>query len=109
MSRSSSRSLFPYCMWGFALVGVVLISVAPAIAVAGKPDQPFAAAAVFPPWWDRARVEAAVVDFGVVTGHGRFGAVVSVTGGAQLEQQLKQAGAWAVLDPRFAGCNSNGT
>jgi hypothetical protein len=108
MSRNSSRSHFPYILWGLSIASAVVISLAPALAVAARPEQPFAVAAVFPPWWSRARVETAVADIGVVTGHGRLGAVVSLTGGADLERQLKMAGAWAVLDPRLAGCNPSG-
>lgn len=106
MSRTPPRHPLRSLLRLLLVGGAVALSLAPALAVAARPQQPFAAAAVFPPWWSPARIDAAVADIGAVTGHGRFAAVVALTGGADLEQRLKQAGAWAVVDPRLAGCAS---
>ena len=89
-----------------AITAVMAASLIPALAVAARPTQPFAAAAIFPPWWSRDRVEAAVADLGTVTRHGRLPAVVSLMGGEDLQQQLLKAGAWIVIDPRLAACGS---
>jgi hypothetical protein len=91
-----------------AIGAVMAASLVPALAVAARPTQPFAAAAIFPPWWSRDRVEAAIEDLGTVTRRGRLPTVVSLTGGADLQRQLLKAGAWVVIDPRLATCASQG-
>ena len=102
MSQRLSRPLLKA-----ALIGAVMAaSLVPALAVAARPIQPFAAAAIFPPWWSRDRVEAAVADLGTVTRHGRVPAVVSLTGGEDLQRQLFAAGAWLVIDPRLTTCTA---
>ncbi|QTC92221.1 hypothetical protein IFJ75_04780 [Brevundimonas goettingensis] len=76
------------------------------LAAAARPTQPFAAAAVFPLWWSRQRVETAVADLAMTARPGRLPAVINVTGGATLHHQLREAGAWILLDPRLVTCAS---
>lgn len=97
----------PRTLLRVSVIGAVIAaSLAPALAVAARPTQPFAAAAIFPFWWSRQRVEAAVADLAVTVRPGRLPAVVSVTGGEALHHQLREAGAWILIDPRLVACAS---
>jgi hypothetical protein len=58
-------------------------------------------AAVFPPWWDPARVALAAMQGGDVAGYGGAGFVVLVPRGAP--GRLRAAGAWFVLPAALLG------
>jgi hypothetical protein len=64
-------------------------------------------AAVFPPWWDPARVTLAAMQGGDVAGYGGAGFVVLVPRG--VPDRLRAAGAWFVLPAALlGGCAANG-
>jgi len=90
-----------------ALIGMIAATAAPALAIAARPVQPFAVAAVFPPWWTGDRVRSAIDPMDAVTSEGRLATVVVVYGGSGLEQRLRTAGAWMILDPRIADCGQD--
>lgn len=83
---------------------VVVLTVIPALAVAARPARPFEAAAVFPPWWNAARVRAAVEPVGEISAIGRMPTVVTVIGGTDVSDGLRTAGAWFILNPALVGC-----
>lgn len=83
---------------------VVVLTVLPALAIAARPARPFEAAAVFPPWWDAARVRAAVAPVGEISATGRMETVVTVIGGTDVAAGLRAAGAWFILNPALIGC-----
>lgn len=87
-----------------ACATAIALTAAPALAIAARPDTPFAVAAVFPPWWSAERVRAAVEPLGEISSMGRTATVVTVIGGGDLSQGLRSAGAWLILDPELAGC-----
>lgn len=100
MSRSRSRPLLNVMASGV----VIVVTVLPALDIAARQARPFEAAAVFPPWWDAARVRAAVEPVGEISAIGRMPAVVIVTGGTDVSDGLRTAGAWFILNPALVGC-----
>ncbi|NBB51356.1 hypothetical protein GVN24_24020 [Rhizobium sp. CRIBSB] len=84
--------------------GVVVLTAVPALAVAARPSQPFAVAAVFPPWWTATQARSAVDPLDQASSQGRFANVVIVYGAPGLQQRLRNAGAWLLLDPGLVGC-----
>lgn len=85
----------------------MMVSLLPALSVAAHPRSPFMVAAVFPPWWSIDRAQAAAEAAGFVARVGR-GNVVVVYGGLDVSQNLRREGAWAIVDPRMAGCVVDG-
>lgn len=83
---------------------IVVLTVLPALTIAARPARPFEAAAVFPPWWDAARVRAAVEPVGEISAIGRMPTVVTVMGGTDVSESLRTAGAWFILNPALVGC-----
>lgn len=77
-------------------VGIVLIS--------EPPKSAFVVTAVFPPWWSAEDILRAVEPIGAAASSGRTPNVVTVYGGADLQPQLRHAGAWLLLDPRLLTC-----
>ena len=85
---------------------VILVSGAATIFMAEPSDSAFGVAAVFPPWWSADDVRKAVDPIGVAASSGRTPNVVTVYGygAGDLQLQLRQAGAWLILDPRVLAC-----
>lgn len=81
---------------------VIVATLLPAAQAASRPANPFEVAAVFPPWWSRQRIAAAVGDAGAISAYGGVGAVAVIHGGNDLPQRLRRAGAWLLLDPKAA-------
>lgn len=87
----------------FSTLGVVL-SLFAAVAVDAQPRTPGRVAAVFPPWWDPARVVGAAGSAGEISGAGGGAFVVILRGDpATLHQRARAAGALLLLDPALAG------
>jgi len=95
------RSSHPAVMVAVTVV-VIIATLLPAAQAASRPANPFEVAAVFPPWWSRQRMEAAVGDAGAISTYGGVGAIAVVHGGNDLPQRLRRAGAWLILDPQAA-------
>lgn len=85
-------------------IGAIVGTGAPVFFMQSPPTEAFAVAAVFPPWWSDARVRSAVDPVGAISSTGRISTVVTVYGGADLRSQLRNAGAWLVLNPQLTGC-----
>jgi hypothetical protein len=87
------------------LVALVLLPLGvtlSAMRVAG--DGPGDIAAVFPPWWNTEHAFGAASMAGVVRGVGGLGSVMIVqTPDAASRDALRRAGAWLLLDARWAG------
>lgn len=84
-----------------SLAGVAWLTLAP------QPGRPVLA--VFPPWWDRARVVEAVIRAqGSLVGLGAWpGMLVAAAPAPDLPERLRAAGAWLLLDARnAAGCTT---
>ncbi len=87
----------------FSTLGVVL-SLFAAVAVDAQPRTPGRVAAVFPPWWDAARIVGAAGSAGDIAGAGGAPFVVILRGNpADLSQRARSAGALMLLDPALAG------
>ncbi|ATC34432.1 hypothetical protein CA606_01040 [Caulobacter vibrioides] len=87
----------------FSTLGVVL-SLFAAVAVNAQPSTPGRVAAVFPPWWDPARVVGAAGSAGDISGAGGAAFIVILRGDpATLNQRARTAGALLLLDPALAG------
>ncbi|AAK24810.1 hypothetical protein CC_2846 [Caulobacter vibrioides CB15] len=87
----------------FSTLGIVL-SLFAAVAVDAQPRTPGRVAAVFPPWWDDARVVASAGTAGDIAGAGGASFIVILRGDpATLNQRARTAGAWLLLDPALAG------
>lgn len=72
--------------------------------VDAQPRTPGRVAAVFPPWWDDARVVASAGTAGDIAGAGGASFIVILRGDpATLNQRARTAGAWLLLDPALAG------
>jgi hypothetical protein len=71
---------------------------------AAGPRDPSRAAAVFPPWWSETHILTAAASAGDIVARGGLANVVLVKGDpATLQQRLRSAGAWLLLDPLAAG------
>lgn len=87
----------------FSTLGIIL-SLFAAVAVDAQPRTPGRVAAVFPPWWDAARVVGAAGAAGDIAGAGGASFIVILRGDpATLNQRARTAGAWLLLDPALAG------
>jgi hypothetical protein len=87
----------------FSTLGVIL-SLFAAVAVDAQPRTPGRVAAVFPPWWNAARVIGAAADAGDIAGAGGAPFIVILRGNpATLNQRARDAGALLLLDPALAG------
>lgn len=87
----------------FSTLGVVL-SLFAALSVDAQPRTPGWVAAVFPPWWDAARVVGAAGTAGDIAGAGGASFIVILRGDpATLHHRARTAGAWLLLDPALAG------
>jgi len=89
-----------------ALTGLAILTalVVPLLAVQPARDGDDLAA-VFPPWWNPARVALAAMQGGAVAGYGGAGFVVLVPRG--VPDRLREAGAWFVLPAAvLGGCAS---
>lgn len=87
-----------------AYAATIAVTTTSAIFVATPPTSAFAVAAVFPPWWSAADVRLAVDPIDATSSTGRSPTVVTVYGGPGLQQRLRNAGAWLILDPRLIAC-----
>jgi len=75
-----------------------------AAAIDGQPRTAGRVAAVFPPWWDAARVVSAAAAAGDIAGAGGAPFIVILRGDpAALNQRARTAGALLLLDPALAG------
>ncbi|HJV43656.1 hypothetical protein [Caulobacter sp.] len=75
-----------------------------AVAVEAEPRTPGRVAAVFPPWWDPARIIGAAGSAGDIAGAGGASFVVILRGDpADLSARARAAGALMLLDPALAG------
>lgn len=87
----------------FSTLGVIL-SLFAAVAVDAQPRTPGRVAAVFPPWWDAARVAGAAATAGDIAGVGGAPFIVVLRGDpATLNPRARTAGALLLLDPALAG------
>jgi hypothetical protein len=85
---------------------VILVTGVAAVLMAAPSDPAFGVAAVFPPWWSADDVRKAVDPIGAAASSGRTPNIVTVYGygAGDLQLQLRQAGAWLILDPRVLAC-----
>jgi len=87
----------------FSTLGIILSFFA-AVAVDAQPRTPGYVAAVFPPWWDTARIVGAAGMAGDIAGAGGASFVVILRGDPRtLNQRAQTAGALLLLDPALAG------
>lgn len=86
-----------------AAVALILTTAAPATVAASRPRAPFAAAAVFPPWWSETRIAEAAGAAGQIAGRGAFANIVVLYGDAGLVDRIHQAGALMTMDPTIPG------
>ena len=100
MSSNSARFLLKFS----AYAATIAVTTTSAIFVATPPPSAFAVAAVFPPWWSAASVRLALDPIDATSSTGRMPTVVTVYGGPGLQQRLRSAGAWLILDPRLIDC-----
>ena len=83
------------------VIGAAFLTLAPIVSASAAPRDPARAAAVFPPWWTAMQAGAAAGD---VAGMGGAPFVVIVRGAPEtLTAQLRQAGAWLILEPNSFG------
>jgi len=87
-----------------ACAATILVTAALALIATAPPAYAYAVAAVFPPWWSASEVRLAVDPIGATSTIGRTPTIVTVYGGVDLQQRLRNAGAWLILDPRLLGC-----
>jgi hypothetical protein len=85
---------------------IILATAATSVVMAAPSDSTFGVAAVFPPWWSADDVRKALEPIGAVASSGRTANVVTVYGynAGDIQPQLRQAGAWLILDPRVLAC-----
>jgi len=82
----------------------IIASLFAAAAIDAQPRTPGRVAAVFPPWWDAARVIGAAGTAGDIAGAGGAPFIVILRGDpAALSQRARTAGALLLLDPALAG------
>jgi hypothetical protein len=81
-------------------------SVLAALAMTLQPPESGPVAAVFPPWWSATQALVAAASAGTPIRFGATGFVVVILPDTQgAVGRLRQAGAWAVLDPlALGGC-----
>ena len=99
----SLNSLRP-CLEVLACASTILVTAALTLIAAAPPAHAYAVAAVFPPWWSAGEVRLAVDPIGATSAIGRTPTIVTVYGGVDLQQRLRNAGAWLILDPRLLAC-----
>ena len=82
----------------------IILSLFAAVAVDAQPRTAGRVAAVFPPWWDAARIVGAAGTAGDIAGAGGVSFIVILRGDpATLNQRARTAGALLLLDPALAG------
>lgn len=87
----------------------VFLSLFAAVAVDAQPRASERVAAVFPPWWDAARIIGAAGSVGAIAGAGGAPFVVILRANpddkspSDLSQRARSAGALLLLDPALAG------
>lgn len=96
----------PAATLGSVVLGLAGVSLGlfAAVAVEAEPRTPGRVAAVFPPWWESARIVAAAGSAGDIAGVGGVPFVMIVRGDpATLSARAHAAGALVLLDPALAG------